>query len=158
MKALTVWQPWSSLIAHGWKGYEFRPKPPPRGVIGHRVAIHASKRPMKMAEIRDLQKVLHNAQDARQHGFDSRLEALRFVNELAWKEPPPLGAFVCTAVVGEPLTRAEMAAMLDIPADDLDGLNYAIPLRQARPCPHIPARGYQGWWNVPGDIAERIAQ
>ena len=44
MKALTLHQPWASLIADGRKAIETRSWPPPRGLIGDRIAIHAGKR------------------------------------------------------------------------------------------------------------------
>ena len=47
MKALTIWQPWASLIAMGAKPYEFRGWKPPKSLIGQRLAIHAGARPVK---------------------------------------------------------------------------------------------------------------
>ena len=44
MKAITLWQPWASLIADGRKTVETRSWAPPKALIGHRIAIHASKR------------------------------------------------------------------------------------------------------------------
>ena len=44
MKALTIRQPYAQLVADGRKPYETRSWPPPRGLIGERIAIHASKR------------------------------------------------------------------------------------------------------------------
>ena len=44
MKAITLHQPWASLIACGLKTIETRDWPPPRAVVGERIAIHAGKR------------------------------------------------------------------------------------------------------------------
>lgn len=41
MKALTVRQPYAHLIAHHGKWVENRSKPPPKAMIGERIAIHA---------------------------------------------------------------------------------------------------------------------
>ena len=41
MKALTLHQPWASLIAGGRKTIETRPWAPPCGLVGERFAIHA---------------------------------------------------------------------------------------------------------------------
>jgi len=58
VKALTIWQPWASLIMVAAKPYEFRPKSYLRYVgapaIGERIVIHAGVRPVKPAEIEDL--------------------------------------------------------------------------------------------------------
>ena len=52
--ALTVWQPWASLIVAGVKPYEFRGWPAPRAYRGAEIAIHAGARPVRRAEIADL--------------------------------------------------------------------------------------------------------
>lgn len=44
MKALTLWQPWASLVAEGVKTIETRSWPAPQSLIGERIAIHASKK------------------------------------------------------------------------------------------------------------------
>lgn len=44
MKAISLWQPWASLIACGSKPYETRHWAPPRELIGQRIAIHAAKK------------------------------------------------------------------------------------------------------------------
>ena len=42
MPALTLWQPWASLIAIGAKSIETRSWPAPAGLVGERIAIHAA--------------------------------------------------------------------------------------------------------------------
>lgn len=42
MKAISIKQPWASLIAHGFKDIENRSWKCPAKYIGHRVLIHAS--------------------------------------------------------------------------------------------------------------------
>lgn len=42
MKALTIWQPWASLIACGGKVLETRSWPPPASLISKKIAIHAA--------------------------------------------------------------------------------------------------------------------
>ena len=44
MKAISLWQPWASLIACGAKPYETRSWSPPRELIGQTIAIHAAKK------------------------------------------------------------------------------------------------------------------
>lgn len=66
MKAITVWQPWASLIAIGAKPYEFRPRPFCDYIgapgIGERIAIHAAARPMKIDEVGGLLERLRSAE------------------------------------------------------------------------------------------------
>lgn len=54
MAALTLWQPWASLIVHGLKEYETRgwQPSPNRLKIGDPIVIHAAKRePERIAEL-----------------------------------------------------------------------------------------------------------
>lgn len=44
MKAISLWQPWASLIACGAKPFETRHWAPPRELIGQPIAIHAAKK------------------------------------------------------------------------------------------------------------------
>jgi hypothetical protein len=44
MKAISLWQPWASLIACGAKRYETRSWHPPPALIGQFVAIHAARK------------------------------------------------------------------------------------------------------------------
>lgn len=94
MKALSLWQPWASLIAHGIKTIETRSWPPPKSLIGQRIAIHAAKR-WTRAE-RDL---------CLTHEFREVLEPLRSnLGGLVFYENAlplilPRGVVVCTAVL-----------------------------------------------------------
>ncbi len=44
MKAISLWQPWASLVASGIKTYETRHWRAPQSLIGKPLAIHAAKR------------------------------------------------------------------------------------------------------------------
>jgi len=44
MKAISLWQPWATLIACGAKPYETRSFAPPASLIGQSIAIHAAKK------------------------------------------------------------------------------------------------------------------
>ena len=44
MKAISLWQPWATLIAVGAKPFETRHWAPPRDLIGTTIAIHAAKK------------------------------------------------------------------------------------------------------------------
>ena len=48
MKAITIKQPWASLIVHGIKDIENRTWPCPKKYIGQRVLIHSSAIPVEM--------------------------------------------------------------------------------------------------------------
>jgi hypothetical protein len=57
MKALTIWQPWASLIMVGAKPYEFRRwdfRAREARLVGERIVIHAGTRPAKLDEVEDV--------------------------------------------------------------------------------------------------------
>ena len=50
MQAITLWQPYASLIAEGIKTTETRSWAPKKEMLGERIAIHASKRKISTAD------------------------------------------------------------------------------------------------------------
>lgn len=149
MKALTLWQPWASLIAANRKPFETRSWPPPAALIGERIAIHAAAR----RPITDLDEDLIGTLEDEFGGH--------------WWRDIPRGAIVCTAVMRnayQVLTgRIDSCGCVDLGrrvpgSDDLCGVTVDAfgDYRQGRwlwhltdvvPIdPPLPARGYQGIW------------
>ena len=81
MKALTLHQPWASLIAEGPKTVETRSWSAPAWVIGARIAIHAGKHRVRISNEYD--QAMYHAM-VQTHGSD-------------WQDHLPLGAVVATA-------------------------------------------------------------
>lgn len=82
MSCISLWQPWASLVAGGFKEYETRSWKPPASVIGKLLAIHASKR---------------WTEDEK---YDTDLFIRRYPETAPFLRPdgyqnPPLGAVVC---------------------------------------------------------------
>ena len=150
MKALTVWQPWASLIAAGAKPFEFRGWRAPRWIIGQRIAIHAGARKIRKEEIEDL------LEDLQPGMFDERVclhpePALKVLQQ--WRDLP-LSCIVCTAIIGEPVTGHEAAERMGATLNDSDRaetFNWGWPMEDVEPVPNIPARGAQGFWNWGGE-------
>ena len=82
MYAITLWQPWASLIADGVKKQETCSWAPPKHLIGERIAIHAAKRKLTKAELRELPSMIHHDMSVRYGHF--------------WEEDVPYGAVVAT--------------------------------------------------------------
>jgi hypothetical protein len=143
--AITVWQPWATLIAEGLKPYEFRSWPAPRSFWGRRVAIHAGARPVKLAEIQDLMRRIEydgaHGQALEPAAFDLLARA-RFDPQIL-----PRSAVVCTAILGKPLSPQDVARTLSNDSDRDAHFNWAWPLTDIeRLEPPPPAVGRQGWW------------
>ena len=51
--AISLWNPWASLIAIGAKPFETRSWAPPAKCIGQRIAVHAALRPIKPDDLGD---------------------------------------------------------------------------------------------------------
>ncbi|WP_439604537.1 hypothetical protein [Shinella sp.] len=157
IKALTIWQPWASLILIGAKPYEFRGWKPPASMIGTRIAIHAGARPIRAKEVADLLTALQIPQHFGSpclHG-----EAAIPLLQGASKDPAglPLSHVLCTAILGTPKPGDECAREFGVDAgndSDRDGtFNWGWPLTEIEPlAPPVPARGAQGFWNWGGDL------
>ena len=145
MRAITLWQPFASLVACGHKTVETRSWSPPRSLIGERIAIHAAGRPTQRSEM---------------IAVSSCLPALSPINVT---EPFPRGAVVATArlveagevVFRSPTARAHWVSFRDgkagheaICACGDYSVGRWLWFLEDIECvdPPVPARGYQGWW------------
>lgn len=151
-RALTLHQPWASLIAEGLKTEETRGWPPPPNIIGTRIAIHAGKRkPTKYElELWDLNK--------------------------STDEDAPFGAIVCTAklagtfqvlgveqvtgtvriVEGRHRGALQQPYSADIYGDWSPG-RWIWCLEDVRKLTRpVPTRGYQQVWAMPLVVQQAI--
>ncbi len=131
MKAITVWQPWASWIAWGWKTIEVRHHERFRSLVGERIAIHAAKRWDESWDI-----LAGSLLDDQQKDYMALVVRL------------PLGAVVATATVedlrlvdrdDEPAALCPCGGVID-----LFGLALGDVVALDEP---IPATGRQGIWN-----------
>ena len=145
MKALTVWQPWASIIIAGWKPYEWRDNNRAKAYAGQRIVIHAGARPMQRRELLDLLYRLEHGPTALL--VRPCLELVdRILNEGAQL---PLASGLGTVLLGRPRRATEiMAGVAD--SDRIDQHKWGWPMSDPRPFePVVPARGFQGFWPWP---------
>ena len=146
--AITIWQPWASLIAESMKTYEFRSWAFPTRMIGQRVAIHASARPVRRDEVQGLIYVLMDNK-WRENGIVDRDRALALLERvLQAPKSLPLSSIICLATLGTPIRDAALSAAIQV-AWQRGGehTNYGWPLSDIeRLEPFVPAKGAQGWW------------
>lgn len=143
LRALTVWQPWASLIIGGWKPYEFRPRPAPASLVGKHIVIHAARRPVDPKEISDLLRDLTAGVNC--GGLSPNCGGF-LLNVLRDPGRIPYGAGLGTVKLGKPALSSELwPGEFANDSDRLDKANWAWPLSEVRRWPHpVPARGYQG--------------
>lgn len=150
MKAITIWQPWASLVAIGAKPYEFRSHARvPASCIGQRIAIHAGMKAIPDDEILMLAIRLRNGDHTT--GLVPHLALPFLENVYIFPDRMPRGCVVATAVIGRPVRAYEIpeyaADFVNDSARD-EHANWAWPLSEVEPMvPPIEARGAQGWWN-----------
>lgn len=151
MKALTIWQPWASLIMSGAKPYEFRRwdyRERERALEGQRIVIHAGARPVRCAEVDDI--------IARMQDRISSLRAeiampllTRLRGAVKCQGVVELSAGLGTAILGTP---RNVRALFSSPADSdrIDHHMWAWPLTEIRRFETpVSTRGAQGFWNWP---------
>jgi len=146
MKALTIWQPWASLIMIGAKPNEFRkwdyryrnPK-----IMGERIAIHAGAREIRPTEIMRLLTEL-------ERGYGSLIpaRALPLLRRVAaaykCQHVLELGAVLGSAIIGRPFKVEHFAPDSDRVSHHL----WAWPMLDVEVYPEpIPTKGLQGFWN-----------
>lgn len=145
MKAITLWQPWASLILIGAKPYEFRSWKPPQSIIGQRIAIHAGARKPKIEEIRWLKIYLQRS---------CLHDEIAWPALDKWQSLPnllPLSHILCTALLGKPRPGDAIGREWENRMNDSDRegtFNWGWPLTEIEPVvPPYPVRGHQGFWN-----------
>lgn len=149
MKALTLWQPWASLIMIGAKPYEFRKwnftdKPHLARLVDQRTVIHAGARPWKRFELEDIVARIEEGESALVADV-----AKPFIEKIIDGEITiPLAAALGTAIIGRPQKSFDIFKHIVADSDRLDHQMYAWPVSdpQAFAQP-IPAAGAQGFWN-----------
>ncbi len=155
MKALTIWQPWASLIMAGYKPYEFRGWPAPKYVIGQRIVIHAGTRQIKKDEVAGL----INSLEVGDFIGGLKVDALDFLTDVLMdRRKLPLSAGLGTVLLGEPkhsheLWPEQFAGMSD--SDRENCSNWAWPVTEIQHFePIVPIRGHQGFWNWPYPVEQ----
>lgn len=163
MKAITIWQPWASLIIAGAKPYEFRGWRPPASIIGQRIVIHAAARKIDVEESYVLYKILQNRKESERLALyaaetclhpELAMPVLKRACKLHQTEPLPMACGLGTAIIGEPRLGTEIAEEFGVPrANDSDRdqhANWGWPMLDIEAWPEpIPMRGAQGLWNWP---------
>ncbi len=151
LPALTLWQPWATLVVAGVKPYEFRRWPVPKRFWGTRIAIHAGARPVRRSEIDDLIASIRIEQ-----GWGTALDAEPALDILLRiQERPeflPRSVVLGTAVMGKPVPAVEavVAAYGESFRGDSNRIDHQVfgwPLTDiVRFDEPAPARGAQGFW------------
>ncbi|WP_300701290.1 ASCH domain-containing protein [Bacteroides sp.] len=148
MKAITIKQPWASLIVHGIKDIENRTWACPKKYIGQRVLIHASKRrrwvePLSIFSLAQFEVIRDDKRFIRGSNTNPQVIDSAIIGSVE----------IVDCVINHPSIWAEKT---EVKADE-HGLPYygdktynwvlANPVLFANP---IPAKGKLSFWDYPG--------
>lgn len=165
MKALTLTCPWAHAIAHWGKLIENRTWAPPRGLIGHRFAIHAGKSPYRLGsdtrlhiggrEADDLAEALDYARRASGMALDAPQVTNGWLHERS-------SSILCTARLWGWVHVAGTGSSPDMQVHDLLRDNWFVGpygwvltdvVTLATP---VPCKGAQGLWALPPDVEAAV--
>lgn len=152
-KALTVYQPWASMIIYGWKPWEFRKwkftdKTYLAKLVGQRIIMHASARPVRVAEVDDILARIEEGESALSVDAVPFLKGLRQARQSKEVGGAPISAALGTVILGEPKSVVEIFKDKVADSDRLDHHMYGWPMTEPIVFPKpIPAAGAQGFWN-----------
>jgi hypothetical protein len=154
MLALTIWQPWASLIMAGAKPFEFRGWPAPAETMGTRIVIHAGARAIKPEDVLDLLNRLDDLKGGTGLVPDLARPILERVRDAHRNSPGlPLASGLGTALLGRSRLVTDMFKGHVADSDRTTHHLWAWPLSVIRPFAHpIPARGAQGLWTWPHEL------
>jgi|WetSurMetagenome_2_1015567.scaffolds.fasta_scaffold00693_3 hypothetical protein len=143
MHALTIYQPYASLIMAGLKPYEFRAwkRGIPARFIGARIVIHAAKCRLPQS---DLESLLNNPGHLCAGASAAKLRQVQaFVGDVInGRQALTYSAGLGTAIQGAPV-HASCLRYGREPQNDAERLDLGYPLTEIEA---VPASGKQGFW------------
>lgn len=162
MYALTIYQPWASLIMAGVKPFEFRGWQGRKRLIGQRIVIHAAAAKVRRRDIRRLlDKLAVNVELSFLAGADGE-QVDRAVHYLKrWLDRPellPTMVALGTATFGVPLSPSQFYDHVGLDRFGLDrtviaNARWAWPMADPQPFDiPVPAKGRQGFWRWPAVV------
>jgi len=143
MRAISLWQPWAQLLVVGVKLHETRGRALPTAAINVPTAIHASKRPIRRAEL----GVLH---DVCVSHFGSK-----YITTL------PRQAILgrVTFVSSTPTEEHPAAGTIDLMCGNYAPGRHAWRAENPIPAPvAIPYVGRQYWFSIPDELLLRARE
>lgn len=149
MKAITLWRPWSDAIVRGPKRVENRTWPPPRALLGRRIAIHAG---LKYDECFSGDINWEDAPD--EDGSPTGVVGTaRLIGALDCRDAHRPPRVIVTKESETTLVRTRLRFLQDDPwwSGPVGWLLGAVTAIDSVPC-----RGAQGLWDLPGDVEREV--
>ena len=151
--ALTVWQPWASLIVLGFKPYEFQRWPAPKSFVSRRIAIHAARRACDAEEVR----VIALDPERTCFGWDAGAARELVMSILRDGAAVPRGRILGMATLGEPCRAIDLASASCDQEDvdpDIWASQASVPRRLSQ---SVLVRGKQGFWRLDRSAETKVS-
>jgi activating signal cointegrator 1 len=144
MKVITLWQPWASFIALGWKTIETRTHDRFRNLEGETIGIHAGNtwdKDWKELAVPYLteEQIIHTK------------ISLKGLFDGGYNK----GKILCTTHVSDTNWLNEPAswnALINCNPEEIGFQRFGLFLGNVKSIKPIPAKGKQGIWNYDGEI------
>ena len=142
--ALTVWQPWATLLIEGIKPWEYRGRALPQFIAGQRIVLHAAKRPVRSAELAEIMERLERG-DADGMDIGRAMDLI----EKVWRRSVelPLSAALGTLVLEGSRRCTDIFPHDDTVDPGKWGWRAMFPVRWEPP---VTIGGAQGFWKWTG--------
>ena len=143
MKALSLLQPWASLVVSGAKNIENRSWHLPKAMLGETWFVHASAR-LDKGEVESARRMLEKINEVSD-------QALQMPEEL------PLGGIIgmarSTACLCPDTWNPEQPAKL---SPWWFSNQHGFVLEDRHPLPFVPCKGALSFWTVPDDVLRQL--
>lgn len=144
MKVITLWQPWASFIALGWKTIETRTHDRFKNLEGETIGIHAGNTWDK-----DWEEL------AGPYLTETQLPEVLAIGLMFKHYNSRKGEILCTAHVSDTNWLTEPAsynALINCDSKEIGFERFGLFLGNIKLIKPIPAKGKQGIWNYDGEI------
>lgn len=147
--AITLWQPWASLVVHGLKPFEWRGRPCPRSIVGQTVVIHAGA-PDPRKAIKHLLTSDANIEGSCGPGCDVLEIRAALDRALSCPALLPRCAGLGTVRIGEPQRADVIYHRHGLRIGGEGPWNFGWPLTEVQRWDEpVSCRGFQGFWPWP---------
>ena len=155
MKAISLHQPWASLIVHGYKTIETRSWAPPKTLIGERIAIHAARKTVSIKDIPEVwQPLVRMYKNFGQPGVPQGavVATARLVDAWQVRDTSKNMGIVhpdgYPQVFGDSTLESQRRSCKADPYGDFSVGRWLWFLEDVELVdPPVPVRGHQGFWN-----------
>ena len=154
VRALTLWQPWATMIARGLKRCELRTWAPPPSILDGRLLIHAAKRPIEWPSSRFRHEVLKRLRcDDAAFPRGAIVAECAVEDVLVVAKPPRRAGGPCLA---RDAYTGETTWCGTDPWGVWEPGTVVWRLCEVGPVPPAPCAGRQGLWRPSAETLERI--